>query len=217
MAGLQRSRRFSDRFCGRRLNGLCKNRHEGRSSYRTHLSPSFLAGRHFFSHSLHGFILTRSLEFPAETLRPSTLSRTLAAGIRRENCCSPGSSGHSLSRSIAARLNGASSKTAKIEACGGRWVDVARKSMLITLGNATYIYSIVILSRGAPLCSGDSCLLFIFSFSICEFAGTCWRREGRLPAVRLRDRRSSLRPEVPIRLQRARRGRPQVWKEIVKP
>jgi hypothetical protein len=183
MTRLQRSRRFSNRFCGRRLNGLGKNRHEGRSSYRPHLSPSFLAGRHFFSHSLHGFILTRSLEFLAENPRPSTLSRTLAVVIRPRNCCSPGSSDHLLLRSIAARLNGASSKTAKSEACGGGRVDVARKSVCITLCISMNMYFTVITSRSAPLCSGDSCLLSIFSFSICEFAGTCERREGRLPAV----------------------------------
>jgi hypothetical protein len=217
MTRLQRSRRFSNRFCGRRLNGLGKNRHEGRSSYGPHLTPSFLAGCHFFSHSLHGFILTRSLDFLAESPRPSTLSRTLAAVIRRRNCCSPGSSDHSLLRSIAARLNGASSQTVTIEACGGRWVDVARKSMCITLYISMDMYHTVIMSRSAPLCPGDNCLFFIFFFSICEFAGTCGRREGRLPAVRLCDRRSSLRPEVLIRLQRARRGRPQAWKEIVKP
>jgi hypothetical protein len=217
MTRLQRSRRFSNRFCGRRFNGLGENRHEGRSSYRPHLSPGFLAGSHFFSQSLHGFILARSLECPAESPAPSTLRRTLASVIRRRNCCSPGSSDHSLLRSIAARLNGASSHTVRIQACGGRWVDVAGKSMCITLYHIMYIYHTVIMPRSAPLCPGDKCLFFIFSLSICEFAGTCERREGRLPAVQLCDRRSSLRPDFLIRHQRARRGRPQVWKEIVKP
>lgn len=133
MTRLQRSRRFSNRFCGRRLNGLGKNRHEGRSSYRPHLSPGFLAGCHFFSHSLHGFILTRSLEFLAENPRPSILSRILAAGIRRRNCCSPGSSDQTLARSIVARLKDASSRIVKIEARGGQWADSAGKSMPITL------------------------------------------------------------------------------------
>jgi len=199
MTRLQRSRRFSNRFCRRRLNGLGENRHKGRSSYRPHPSPSFLAGSHFFSHSLHGFILARSLECPAESPGPSSLMRTLASVIRRRNCCSPGSSDHSLLRSIAAWLNGASSRTVKIEACGGQWVDVAGKSMYITVYSAMYVYHAVILPRSVPLCSGDKCLFFIFSLSICEFAGTCERREGRLPAVRLCDRRSSLRPDVLIR------------------
>jgi hypothetical protein len=217
MTQLQRSRRFSNRFCGRRLNGLSKNRHEGRSSYRPHPSPSFLAGCQFFLRSLHEFILTRSLEFLAESPRPSTLSRTPAVVIRRRNCCSPGSSDHSLVRSIAARLNGASSQTVKIEAWGGQWVDVARKAICITLYSTMSQYHTVIISRSAPLCSGDSYLFFIFSFSICEFAGTCARRECTLLEVKLCDRRSSLRPDVLIGHQRARRGRPQVWKEIVKP
>ena len=201
MTRIQRSRRFSDRFCGRRLYGLGKNRQEGRSSYRPHLSPGFLAGCHFFSHSLHGFSLTRPLQFLDGSVRPSNLSSTLAAAIWRRNCCFPGSSDHSLLRSIAGRLNGAPSQAAKIETCCGRWVDVARKSRFITLYSTTNVYYTVIMPRSAPLCSGDNCLFFILFFSICEFAGTCGRREGRLRAVRLCDRRSSLRPEVLIRLQ----------------
>jgi hypothetical protein len=94
-------------------------------------------------------------------------------------------------------------------------VDVARKSMFIT--TYTTIYYIVIMLRGAALYSGDNILFFIFFVSVCEFAGTCARRAGTLLAVQLRDRRFSLRPDVPIRQQRVRRGRPQVWKEIVKP
>jgi hypothetical protein len=89
--------------------------------------------------------------------------------------------------------------------------------MLTTLYQSIYIYYTVLMWRGTPLCPRDNILFFIFSFFICEFAGTCARREGTLLAVKSRDRRSSLRPDVPARHQRARRGRPQVWKEIVEP
>ncbi len=73
------------------------------------------------------------------------------------------------------------------------------------------------ISRSAPLFSGDSNLFFILSLSICEFAGTRAPETGRVRGVKLCDRRFSLRPDVLIMQQRARRGRPQVWKEIVKP
>jgi len=103
MEPIQCSGRFSYSFCGRRLNGFGKNSHEGRSSYRPHLSPSFLAGRHSFSHLLHGCIVTRPLQFLAERLLRSTLRRGLLPAIRHRSCGSPGSSGPSRLRSMAAR------------------------------------------------------------------------------------------------------------------
>jgi len=79
------------------------------------------------------------------------------------------------------------------------------------------MYNTVNIQRGTPLCPGDNGVFFIFSLPLCEFAGTRGQGEVRVPAVKLCDRRFPLRLEALIRPQRARRGRQQVWKEIVKP
>jgi hypothetical protein len=84
MEEMQPSGRFLNGTCGRCLNGFVNNSQERRSPYRPNSRPCLLARRRFFCHSLHLFILTRWLRFPAESPRPSTLGGHLRLGCGTE-------------------------------------------------------------------------------------------------------------------------------------
>jgi hypothetical protein len=174
MAEIQRSRRFSNRTCGRRLNGFVQNSQERRPPYGPNFRSSFLAGRSFFSHSLHQFILTRRLQFLAGTLRPSTLSGNprLRCGkdIVRE---SPSNSRYVRSpRSRTMLRENRSERRQAREALQG--------SAAGNLVQECIYNDRVYMQRGASLYPGDNALFFMFSFFVCEFATTFGCREFTL-------------------------------------
>ena len=173
MTEIQRSGRFSSRTCGRRLNGFVQNSQERRPPYRPNLRSSFLAGRRFFCHSLHQFILTRRLQFLAGALRPSTLSGNsrLRCGkdidIVRE---SPSNSRRVQSpRSRTMLGENRSERRQEREALQG---SAAGNLMQECVYNDR-----VYIQRCASLYSGDNILFFIFSFFVCEFTTTFGCRE----------------------------------------
>lgn len=173
MTELQRSGRFSSRTCGRRVDGFVQNSQKRRSPYRPNLRSSFLAGRRFFCRSLHQFILTRRLQFPAGALRPSMLS-----GNSRLRC------GKDIdivreSPSNSRCVQSPPSRTMLYENRSER-----RQEREALQGNAAgnlvrqCIYNDrVYMQRGASLYSGDNVLFFIFSFFVCEFTTTFECRE----------------------------------------
>jgi hypothetical protein len=173
MTEIQRSGRFSSRTCGRRLNGFVQNSQERRPPYRPNLRSSFLAGRRFFCHSLHQFILTRRLQFPAGTIRPSMPSCNL-----RLRCCkeidvvreSPSNSRCVQSPRSRTRFGeNRSERRQEREALQGNAAgNLVRQCIYNDRGY---------MQRGASLYSGDNVLFFIFSFFVCEFTTTFGRRE----------------------------------------
>jgi hypothetical protein len=173
MAEIQRSRRFSSRAPGRRLNGFIQNSQERRPPYRPNLRSSFLAGRRFFSRSLHAFILTRRLQFLDEALHPFTLSRDprLRCGkdidIVRE---SP-----SNSRCV----RSARSQATLPENRSERWQarEALQGSAAGPLIQECIYNDRVKLQRAASLYPGDNCLFFMFLFFVCEFTTTFGCRE----------------------------------------
>jgi hypothetical protein len=173
MTEIQRSGRFSSRTCGRRLNGFVQNSQERRPPYRPSLRSSFLAGRRFFCHSLHRFILTRRLQFPAGALRPSTLS-----GNSRMRCGkdidvvreSP-----SNSRCVPSPRSRTMPRENRSEPRQER--EALRGSAAGNLVQECIYNDGVYIQRGASLCSGDNILFFIFSFFVCEFTTTFGCRE----------------------------------------
>jgi hypothetical protein len=173
MAEIQRSRRFSSGTCGRRLNGLIQNSQECRPPYWPNLRSSFLAGRRFFSHSLHAFILTRRLEFLDEALHASTLSRNprLRGGkemdVVRKSPGDPRCVRSPRSRTML-RENPSKPRQAR-EALQG--------SAAGTIIQERIHNDRVYMQCGKSLYPGDNILFFSFSFFVCEFATTFGCRE----------------------------------------
>jgi hypothetical protein len=100
MEEMQQSGRFLSGTCGRRLNGFVNHSQERRSPDRPDLRPCLLAGRRFFCHSLHLFILTRGPRFSVESPCSSALRRNLRLGwgteidaaregLRERGACGP--------------------------------------------------------------------------------------------------------------------------------
>jgi hypothetical protein len=173
MAEIQRSRRFSSRTCGRRLNGFVQNSQECRPPNGPNFRSSFLAGRSFFSHSLHQFILTRRLQFLAGTLGPSTLS-----GNPRLRC------GKDIdivreSPSISRCVRSPRSRTMLREHRSVRRQarEALRGSAADNLVQECIYNDGVYMQRGGSLYPGDNVLFFMFSFFVCEFATTFGCRE----------------------------------------
>jgi hypothetical protein len=173
MAKIQRSRRFSNGTCGRRLNGFVQNSQECRPPYWLNVRSSFLAGRRFFSHSLHAFILTRRLEFLDEALHASTRSRNprLRCGkemdVVRKSPGNPRCVQSPRSRTML-RENPSEPRQAR-GALQGRAAG--------TLIQERIHNDRVHMQCGESLYSGDNILFFSYSFFVCEFTTTFGRRE----------------------------------------
>jgi hypothetical protein len=161
MTEIQRSGRFSSRTCGRRLNGFVQNSQERRSPYRPNLRSSFLAGRRFFCRSLHPFNLTRRLQFPAGTLRPSTLSGNSRLRCGKDIDIVPESPSNSRCfRSPRNRTILRENRSERRQECEALQGSAAGNLIQECIYNDG-----VYMQRGASLYSGDNILFFIFRFS----------------------------------------------------